>query len=57
MKFYKKCEAWGLWKKDKICYVHVLKKEKNKEEKKKKKKKKIWLQPGSNRERPHGSPM
>ena len=55
MKFYKKCEAWGLWWKDKICYVHELKKEKKK--KRKKKKKKICLQPGSNRERPHGSPM
>ena len=32
------------------------KKKKKKKKRKEKKKKKIWLQAGSNRERPHGSP-
>ena len=36
MKFYKKCEAWGLWQKDEICYVLKTKKNNKKKTKKKK---------------------
>ena len=35
MKFYKKCEAWGLWLKEKICYVLKTKKKKKKKKKRK----------------------
>ena len=44
MKFYKKCESWGL--RENMLRIGN----------EKKKKKKNWLQPGSNRGRPHKSP-
>ena len=52
MEFYKKCKLQGCDKRIKyVTYMYWKKK------KKKKKKKQIWVQPGSNRECPHGSPM